>query len=105
MAEDLTCGSCRLPAAVVPELYKIVLHPNLQTHVFDGVCKITFQVKQATKSISLNSAECQIKSTILYSANVVGGVNVIHTLHSDAERLELTFAEELAPGAYGALLN
>lgn len=50
----------RLPKTVVPELYDLYLHPNLETGEFEGQLVITIKVLQNTDKIILHSANLDI---------------------------------------------
>ncbi|ESO88043.1 hypothetical protein LOTGIDRAFT_204438 [Lottia gigantea] len=51
----------RLPNTVVPSNYQIRLHPNLTAFTFDGTEEISVEVKNATDTIIVNSADIAVQ--------------------------------------------
>ncbi|MFP5234889.1 MAG: M1 family aminopeptidase [Acidobacteriota bacterium] len=70
VAALLFAGSCclhaeRLPKTVIPTHYDLKLTPDLKAATFSGVEKIDVDVKEATKSIALNSLEIEYQSVTI----------------------------------------
>lgn len=62
-------ANIRLPNAVVPVHYDIVLQPNLSTMVFSGSVQITVQACQDTSHIILHSSKLNITKATLASSD------------------------------------
>ncbi|MFP5275633.1 MAG: M1 family metallopeptidase [Acidobacteriota bacterium] len=56
----------RLPTDVVPTHYTLTLTPDLKTATFTGVEKIDVNLKQPSKTITLNAAELKFQSVVVY---------------------------------------
>ncbi|HMX45388.1 MAG TPA: M1 family metallopeptidase [Candidatus Obscuribacter sp.] len=94
----------RLTEAVYPERYDIHLKPNLATDSFKftGEVTIALVVKAEQKSLILNAAELVVDSAALKKSAAEHTELSATKIQIDAEleRVELTFAEPVAPGSY-----
>jgi puromycin-sensitive aminopeptidase len=86
----------RLPRAVVPSHYSLVLTPDLANGVFEGTVDIVATVATATSTISLNALDLDIHDAWVE----VSGERVAlrHEIDADNERLHLQVSQPLAPG-------
>lgn len=58
----------RLPTNVVPSHYHLNIRPDIANFTFTGSEKVEVDVKEATKTIVLNSLDIEIKSVSFVSA-------------------------------------
>ncbi len=99
----------RLSNSVVPEHYSLTLTPDLKAATFSGMETIDVNLTQATKSITLNSAEIQFQSVTI----AAGGKQQTAKVSSDDAKEQSTFTvdNELPAGkatiqvAYTGILN
>ena len=86
----------RLPRAVVPSHYSLVLAPDLANGVFEGTVDIDATVATASSTISLNALDLDIRDAWLE----VSGERMAlrHEIDADNERLHLQVSQPLAPG-------
>lgn len=87
----------RLPADVTPINYDIELKPNLKSFTFAGSESISVEVKKATNSITVNSADIAISSATYQpdgGKELAGAV----AFKKEAETVTFTFPEELQVG-------
>lgn len=68
--EPFLWADLRLPAAVVPLHYDILLHPNLTTMTFQGSISINMAVQQDTDRLVLHSADLKISKAIFKGQEV-----------------------------------
>jgi aminopeptidase N/puromycin-sensitive aminopeptidase len=80
-------GAERLPQNVKPEHYALTLTPDLKAATFTGVERIDLDVKQATKTITLNSAEIEFQTVTVKA----GGKEQTATVSTDKEKEQTTF--------------
>ncbi|KAI7900637.1 aminopeptidase [Cokeromyces recurvatus] len=59
-----------LPTNVKPTHYDLTLQPNLKTFVFQGHVKVSLNVNEDTKEITLNTHDIKIHSAVLYSEDL-----------------------------------
>ena len=104
----------RLPTAVRPHAYRLVLTPDLAAATFTGDVEIDVTIQESTASITLNAAELEITFAELNDRDPDGGYALAPTaitLDPDEERAVLTFAAPIAPGpatlhlAFTGILN
>jgi aminopeptidase N/puromycin-sensitive aminopeptidase len=77
----------RLPQTAKPEHYALTLTPDLKAATFSGVERIDLDVKQATKTITLNSSEIAFQSVTV----TAGGKEQTATVSTDKEKEQTTF--------------
>jgi aminopeptidase N/puromycin-sensitive aminopeptidase len=89
-------GAERLPQTVKPEHYVLTLTPDLKAATFTGVERIDVEVKQPTKTITLNSAEIEFQAVTV----TAGGKEQTATVSTNKEKEETTFTvpQEVAAG-------
>ncbi len=104
----------RLPTAVRPHAYRLVLTPDLPAASFTGDVEIDVTIAEPTSSITLNAADLAITFAELNDGNPDGGYALSPSaidVDADEERATLTFPEPLAPGpatlhlAFDGILN
>jgi puromycin-sensitive aminopeptidase len=87
----------RLPRAVVPRRYGLLLDPDLEAGTFRGTVAVEAHVEEPVDEIVLNAIEL-----IIDRAEVEQGGRAVQVtgirLDEDTERVTLALAEELAPG-------
>lgn len=106
---DHPASAQRLPTNVVPVHYTLKLEPDLKTATFTGTAKIDVNIKQATKSITLNAAELKFDSVTIYpnGPHQTGTVS----LDPDKQQATFTFAKTIPAGSatlviqYSGILN
>ncbi|MEO8692822.1 MAG: M1 family metallopeptidase [Acidimicrobiales bacterium] len=86
----------RLPRAVVPSHYSLVLAPDLVAGVFDGTVDIDATVATETATISLNALDLEIRDAWLEVAGE--RVALRPTIDAADERLHLDPSRTLTPG-------
>lgn len=86
----------RLPRAVVPSHYALVLDPDLVKGEFEGTVDIDATVALETSTISLNALDLEIRDAWLEIAGE--RVAVAHTVDAPDERLHLDPSRTLTPG-------
>lgn len=64
---DLAKGREILPTNVIPRHYDLTLEPDFEKFTYEGTVIVDLDVKEDTKSISLNTLELKIKSTKIIS--------------------------------------
>jgi aminopeptidase N/puromycin-sensitive aminopeptidase len=86
----------RLPKTVIPEHYALTLAPDLKTATFTGIETIDVELKEPSKTITLNSAEIKFESVTAKA----GGKEQTATVSSDEakEQATFTFPETLPAG-------
>ena len=77
----------RLPKTVIPTHYDLKLSPNIKAATFSGVEKIDVNVKEATRSITLDSLEIEYQSVSISA----GGKEQKAEVSLDKEKEEATF--------------
>ncbi|KAA6464888.1 M1 family metallopeptidase [Acidobacteria bacterium AB60] len=77
----------RLPQTVTPEHYDLKLTPDLKNAKFSGVEQIDVVLKEASATITLNSAEIEFQSVTVRA----GGNEQTGTTASDKEKEQTTF--------------
>lgn len=81
---------------MAPTHYDIRLELDLETFTFQGSVGVDLEVAEATDSLTLNSAEVEIKS-----ATLSNGVEISEIVYDDAmERATLSLDSTLEPGSY-----
>ncbi len=109
MAAPNTASAQRLPQTVRPEHYTLTLTPDLKAATFSGAETIDVTLAEATKSITLNSAEIAFQRVTV----TAGGKEQPATVSSDKEKEQTTFTfpQQLAADkatlsiAYTGILN
>lgn len=60
-----------LPSNVRPKHYRVHLTPNFETFQFDGQVDVQVEIKEATKSIVVNTLDLEVSSAVVsYSSGV-----------------------------------
>ncbi|HEX8813858.1 MAG TPA: M1 family metallopeptidase [Terracidiphilus sp.] len=77
----------RLPNNVIPSHYSLTFAPDLKTATFTGHAVIDVDLKEASKTITLNSAEIDFKSVTVRA----GGKPQTATVSTDNEKEQTTF--------------
>jgi aminopeptidase N len=99
----------RLPTTVVPTHYTLKLTPDLKTATFSGVETIDVNIKQPVHSITLNAAQIEFQSVVVYPNGPKQTATV--SLDPEKEQATFTFPKELAAGSatlsihYTGILN
>jgi len=99
----------RLPGNAVPSHYKLSFTPDLVKATFNGDETIDITVKSATKSITLHSAEIDIKEAAITQSGKVQSAKVSYDV--DKEQVTLIVENELLIGnvtihiVYNGILN
>lgn len=88
----------RLPTDVVPVNYDIQLKPNLKAFTFDGVELISVEVRNATKSLSVNSIEIEVNAVCYIPEGSGQEITGSVTYKKEHETATFTFPEELPVG-------
>ncbi|HSM43722.1 MAG TPA: M1 family metallopeptidase, partial [Acidimicrobiia bacterium] len=86
----------RLPRHVAPGHYDIRLELDLETFTFQGSVGIDLEVREATDSLILNSAEIEIKSASLSDGGVISEI----AYDEEMERATLSLGSTMEPGPY-----
>jgi len=88
----------RLPVNVIPSVYDLKLQPNLTTFTFEGEESISVQVKEETKTVTLNSADIKIHKVKYVSEGqeFIEGVEISYC--TENEEVVFTFPEPLKVG-------
>jgi aminopeptidase N len=87
----------QLPKDAIPQHYALTLRPNIESLTFDGTVAIDFELKKATRAITLNAAELKISRGQLDGA---AGVTGTVTADEANETATITFAREVTPGKH-----
>eukprot|EP01127_Copromyxa_protea_P012138 TRINITY_DN3126_c0_g1_i1.p1 TRINITY_DN3126_c0_g1~~TRINITY_DN3126_c0_g1_i1.p1 ORF type:complete len:867 (-),score=252.09 TRINITY_DN3126_c0_g1_i1:54-2654(-) len=86
-----------LPTNVTPSHYRVHLTPNFETFKFDGKVDVQVSVKEATKTVVVNTLDLEILSaSISYESGNQTGTTAIDT---ENEALTITFDNEVPVGA------
>ena len=99
----------RLPRTVIPSNYAITLAPDLKAGTFVGHVTIDVDLKEPSKTITLNSAEIEYKSVTVRAGNKEQPATV--STNKDREQTTFTFPETLPAGPavltieYNGILN
>ena len=86
----------RLPSSVVPQHYALTLTPDIQAAAFTGVESIDVDIKEQTRSITLNSAEIEFQSVAIGAAGRTQ--TAVVSQEKDKEQATFTFAEPIPAG-------
>jgi aminopeptidase N len=84
-----------LPTNVTPVHYQLSITPDAEKLTFDGQVQIDIQVKQATQTIQLNSADLTFKSAI-----IEGVGSLVSTFDAKKQTVSLRAPKVLKPGTY-----
>jgi aminopeptidase N len=95
----------KLPKDVVPTSYDIELKPNIEKRRFTGSETVALDVRQPTKTIALNVNTVAINSAKLLGSNGQGKQSPRIAIDEKQQVATLTFAKEIAPGAYQLSLD
>jgi aminopeptidase N/puromycin-sensitive aminopeptidase len=87
----------RLPDTVVPAHYQLTLAPDIQAATYTGGEKIDVNVKQATKSITLNAIEITFDSVTITAAGKEQ--TAVVTLDPGKEQATFTVPNEIPAGS------
>ncbi len=104
-----TADAQRLPETVIPTHYTLTLTPDLKTATFSGVEKIDVNLKEATKSITLNAAEIAFQSVTVHPNGAEQTAQV--SLDPQKEQATFTFPKMIQAGSavlsvrYTGILN
>jgi aminopeptidase N/puromycin-sensitive aminopeptidase len=104
-----TATAQRLPDTVIPTHYTLSVTPDLQAATFSGVEKIDVNIKQPTRSITLNAAEIQFESVVVHPKGPQQTASV--SLDAGKEQATFTFPDTLPAGSatlairYTGILN
>ena len=77
----------RLPATVIPTNYTLKLTPDLKTATFSGVESIDMNIKEPTRSITLNALDIAFESVTIYA----NGPRQTGTVSLDPKKEQATF--------------
>jgi puromycin-sensitive aminopeptidase len=89
----------RLPRTVVPSRYDITLSPDLGQRDFVGSVTIALSVEQATRTISLNAKELEIRTAWVVGADGARNEAASTTFNEELERVTFIFERVVEPGA------
>src|ERR1700761_3724385 len=86
----------RLPKSVIPSHYSLTFTPDLKSATFTGLETIDVDLKEASKTIVLNSAEIEFQSVTIKA----GGKESTHTAstNNDKEQTTCTFPAPIPAG-------
>ncbi|KAI4207325.1 MAG: hypothetical protein LQ348_000599 [Seirophora lacunosa] len=102
---DVSKGREVLPTNVKPLHYDLTLEPNFEKFTYEGKVVIDLDVKEETRSISLNSLEIDIHSTqILVGSNEFTSSPTI-TYNKDAQVTTITFDKSIPAGSQAQLTH
>ena len=87
MAPFETANAQRLSQSVIPERYDLKLTPDLKGATFNGVELIDLMLKEASATITLNSAEIEFQGVTVKA----GGKEQTGTVATDKEKEQTTF--------------
>ncbi len=99
----------RLPGSVVPTHYTLALTPDLKAATFSGAESIDVNIRQPTRTITLNAIEIAFQSVSIDSGGARQNGTV--SLDSGKQQATFTFPAEVAAGnatlkiAYTGILN
>ena len=76
---DVSKGRELLPANVVPKHYDVTLEPDFKKLTYEGKITVDLDVVEDTTSISLNTLELDIHSTLVIAGpQTIRSVNGLH---------------------------
>lgn len=87
----------QLPINVAPTHYDVFIRPDVEHLRFAGSVRIAIEVKQATRTVTLNAAELAIDSAVLVGQNEEAASIVLDEAEQTAT---LVFERMLEPGSY-----
>jgi puromycin-sensitive aminopeptidase len=88
----------RLPTNVIPEKYVLTITPDLEAFTFEGEADIEAIVRNPTSEILMNAKELEISDAHLTWEDGRTLKPKKTSLDKEADRLNLTFSEDLPPG-------
>jgi puromycin-sensitive aminopeptidase len=94
----------RLPADVVPDAYRIRMEPDLEAATFVGAVDVDVNVRARTDTIVLNAVDLDLAPPTLRAEDGSERVGVV-AVDVEHERVILSFAEGIEPGAYTLALR
>ena len=109
LAGILSANGQRLPSTVAPEHYAFTLTPDLKNATFSGSETIDLQLKESSRSITLNAAEIAFQSVTAKAAGKEQAATV--SLDADKQQATFSFPDPLPAGKaklaikYTGLLN
>jgi len=98
--EDQASDPHRLPRAVAPTRYELLLRPDLDAATFSGTATIELDVAEATDTLVMNAHELTIDRISLTTAEpgITSSV-AAWSLDEDLQRLTVTLTAPIGPGA------
>jgi len=87
-----------LPDCVTPTLYDLTLHPDLNTFLFEGDCKISVIVSRETDVVSLHSEELYLKSASFTTSEGEKIMAVGININLKLKVAQFKFPKVLSPG-------
>ncbi|KAK0933541.1 Aminopeptidase 2 mitochondrial [Friedmanniomyces endolithicus] len=100
---DVSHGREVLPKNVKPTHYDLTLEPNLETFKYNGTVTIDLDVKEDTKSISLNTFEIDIQETKITSGEDVISSSPKLSYNEDAQATKIEFEQTIPAGSKAKL--
>lgn len=93
-----------LPANVQPINYAVRLEPDLEKFTYEGHVSIDVNVKEKSKSVTLNMVDIEIHNAKLSSETLTQAVAPVNTAHDeDKQTVEFSFDQELEAGSKAKL--
>ncbi len=90
-----------LPTEVVPEHYTLTITPDAEHLSFTGTVRIDLTVKQATRTITLNSIDLAFKKVVM--PGMTGSPKL--SFDTDQQTAMLTFAQALKAGKHSLFIS
>ncbi|KAK0363073.1 Aminopeptidase 2 mitochondrial [Friedmanniomyces endolithicus] len=100
---DVSHGREVLPKNVKPTHYDLTLEPNLETFKYNGTVTVDLDVKEDTKSISLNTYEIDIQETKITSGENVISSSPKLSYNEDAQATKIDFEQTIPAGSKAKL--
>lgn len=87
-----------LPTNVIPRHYDLMLEPDFEKFTYEGVVTIDLDVAEDTTSISLNTKELQIHSTVVQSNGATHSSNPDVSYDKSSQTTTVKFDKPLSKG-------
>ncbi|EMC91137.1 hypothetical protein BAUCODRAFT_39278 [Baudoinia panamericana UAMH 10762] len=100
---DIEKGREVLPKNVKPTHYDVTLEPNFETFKFEGSVTISLDVKDATKSITLNTVDLEIHETKVSSGDRTISASPTLSYDEDKQTTKIDFDQTIPGGSKAQL--
>lgn len=96
--------SVLLPSYLIPERYKIVLHPDLDKCTFNVQETVYFELKKATNELIFHAVDLRVnEASLLFGENKIKASKTVYDPKN--ETVKFIFSKKISKGKFELLLN